>query len=83
VRVGMAERHGWAWLRYLQRNRPLLIGGMLLMALVLFSASANWCWIPQRRTVVGHAEPGAVLDAPLGTDSQGRDLLTVLSSAPC
>lgn len=75
----MAERHGWAWLRYLQRNRPLLIGGMLLMALVLFSG------IGQLVLDTGNAEPLSAMpnlppswDVPFGTDSQGRDLLTVL-----
>jgi len=75
----MAERHGWAWLRYLRRNRPLLIGGILLMALVLFSG------IGQLVLDTGNAEPLSAMpnlppswDALLGTDSQGRDLLTVL-----
>ena len=75
----MAERRTRAWLRYLRRNRPLLIGGMLLMALVLFSG------IGQLVLDTGNAEPLSAMpnlapswDAPFGTDSQGRDLLTVL-----
>ena len=47
----MAERRGWAWLRYLRRNLPLLIGGVLLAVLVLFSGIGQLVLDP------GNAEP--------------------------
>ena len=71
----MAEVH----LKYLMRNKPLLFGGLLLLGLFLFSA------VGQLVLDLSMADPLSVMatqppswDLPFGSDTQGRDLLTVL-----
>jgi peptide/nickel transport system permease protein len=68
-----------AQLRYLRRNQPLVIGGLMLLTLFLFSA------VGQLVLDMSTAEPLSAMpnqapswETPFGTDSQGRDLLAVL-----
>jgi peptide/nickel transport system permease protein len=66
-------------LRYLGRNRQLILGLVLLGALLLFIVLGNIFYDVSRYkplSVLPGRPPSA--EFPLGTDSQGRDLLAVM-----
>jgi peptide/nickel transport system permease protein len=66
-------------LRYLGRNRQLVVGLVLLGALLLFVVLGNLFYDVSRYkplSVLPGRPPSA--QSPLGTDSQGRDILAVM-----
>ena len=66
-------------LRYLGRNRQLILGLVLLGALLLFVVLGNLFYDVSRYrplSVLPGRPPSAA--SPLGTDSQGRDILAVM-----
>ena len=67
-----------AWLR-LARN-PLLIGGVLLLAMVLLFGPVMSIWVDKDMAKVGTGMPdlGPSAEHPLGTDTVGRDILAVI-----
>ena len=67
-----------AWLR-LARN-PLLVGGVLLLAVVLLFGPVMSIWVDKDMAKVGTAMPDLAPSSehPLGTDTVGRDILAVM-----
>ena len=66
-------------LTYLRRNRSLTVGLALILSLLLFSGIGRLVWdVSQASPLSGPANQGVSWDHPLGTDRQGRDLLSVM-----
>src|SRR6185312_8436552 len=73
------QERGRSGLRYLARNRQLVFGLTLLGILLLFVVVGHFVYdVSKARplSVPTGREPSAAY--PLGTDSQGRDLMAVM-----
>src|SRR5918997_848105 len=69
-------------LRYLRRNRQVMVGVSLLVLLLLFAGVGRLVWdvsLTAPLSVTPNRPPSA--EHPLGTDRQGRDLLAVMIEA--
>src|SRR5688500_16652843 len=66
-------------LRYLRRNRQVMLGVGLLVLLLLFAGIVRLVWDVSRACAlsVTPSRPPAS-ESPLGTDRQGRDLRAVM-----
>ena len=66
-------------LRYLRRNRQVMVGVSLLVLLLLFAGIGRLVWdVSHDGAAVGPGQPATLAEYPLGTDRQGRDLLAVM-----
>ncbi|HEX5913013.1 MAG TPA: hypothetical protein VFY54_07800, partial [Rubrobacter sp.] len=66
-------------LRYLRRNRQVMIGVSLLVLLLLFAGIGRLVWdVSQTAPLSVPANRAPSIEHPLGTDRQGRDLLAVM-----
>ena len=66
-------------LRYLRRNRHLMIGAGLIVLLLLFAGIGRLVWdTSQAMPLSGSPNRQPSIEHPLGTDRQGRDLLAVM-----
>lgn len=73
-----SERLGGV-LRYLARNRSLVVGLALVLGLVLFSAIGYLVWdVSLHRPLSAPANQSPSWAHPFGTDRQGRDLFAVM-----
>ena len=67
-------------LRYMRRNPALLVGLVLILGLILFSAIGYATYDTEKYRPLSAlpGQPPTWPDYPLGTDNQGRDLLAVM-----
>jgi peptide/nickel transport system permease protein len=66
-------------LTYLRRNRQLMVGVGLILALLLFAVIGRLTWdVSLAAPLAGPANLKPSPEHPLGTDRQGRDLLAVM-----
>lgn len=65
--------------RYIRRNRNLMVGLLMLLAVLLFAGLGRIFWDVSKAAPLSglpNLKPG--LDHPLGTDRQARDILAVM-----
>src|ERR1700722_1205361 len=66
-------------LSYIERNKSLLVGTLLLLALVLFVVIGRFFVdTEEARALSAPSLRSPSWDCPFGTDRQGRDLLAVM-----
>jgi peptide/nickel transport system permease protein len=85
IRPRSTSRDRWiALLRYLRRNPSLVIGTVLVLGLLLFSAIGYLVWdVDRYRPLSVRALQPPSSELPFGSDRQGRDLFaTMIAGTP-